>query len=71
MKHNMHIHSGLSLGDGVRIAPALGVDVRKPTRTGEILFSHPLHGTVRHSARRKDASRALVVLLRRAARRSA
>ena len=54
-----------------RVASKLGVAVRSVSGTGEAIYSHPLLGrSVRVNLRRKDASRALVVLFRRAKKRS-
>jgi len=52
----------------IRLAKQVGVEVSHPVRTGELLFSHEVHGRVRQSAGRRDASRALMKLLRRASR---
>jgi len=60
--------STCTLRQACRIARALGVEVRQPRRTGELLFVHPVGGRVRHNARRKDASRALMLLLRKVSR---
>jgi len=62
------LHSGCSLSSALRISRKLGVRVSRPRRTGELLFVHPDGGRVRHSANRKDASRALTVFLRRVCR---
>jgi hypothetical protein len=63
------ISNGISLREALALARKLGLRVRQAPGTGEWLISDGSR-TVRHDARRKDASRALVVLLRRTARRS-
>jgi hypothetical protein len=55
-----------SLRDALRRAQALGGQVCLPRGTGEVKVRFPGLGTVTHNNRRKDASRALCVLLRRA-----
>lgn len=64
------IPNGISLREALRTAQILGFDVRYVSGTGEWLVRGP-HRCVSHNARRKVASRALVVLLRRGAERSA
>lgn len=54
-----------NLRDAIKPWRALGGTVSKPRRTGEILFHHPLVGTVRANCRRKDCPRELVVKLRK------
>jgi hypothetical protein len=61
------IQNGISLREALSIARRLGLFVRPTTGTGEWLISSR-DTSVRHDARRKDASRALVGLLRRAER---
>lgn len=58
------IAQAISLREARRIARELGVEVSQVDGTGELLFAHPL-GRARINARRHDASRAVVTLLRR------
>jgi hypothetical protein len=60
------IHQGVSLREAIQIAHSLGIEVRWPKATGEVLFVHP-EGRARVNSRRHDASRELVSLLRRVA----
>lgn len=62
----MSIPQGLSLRDACQLARRLGVRVEHIRRTGELRFSVPGVPSVKHNARRKDSSRRLVTLLRRA-----
>ena len=56
----------MNLRDAIRYVRQRGGTVTAPRRTGEVLFRHPgLKRRVRHHARRKDASRALRVWMRR------
>ena len=60
----MFIHNGISLREALSLARTLGAEVRYVSGSAEWLIRHR-HRSVRHNARRKVASRALVVLLRR------
>ena len=63
----MNVHRGISLREGLAYARELGVEVRYASGTGEVLFVYGRR-CVRHNMRRKDASRALQTLLKRALR---
>ncbi len=63
----MDFSNGMNLRDALKLARLLGLSVRYADRTGEWLIRGP-DRFVRHNARRKDASRALVCLLRRTGR---
>lgn len=54
----------VSLREAIRRARTLGASVEPKHRTGELVFSHASAGRVVISARRKDASRAVVSFLR-------
>lgn len=56
----------LSLRQALRWARELGLDVRDNRGTGEVRVRFDGGGRVNHNARRKDASRALMHLLRQA-----
>jgi hypothetical protein len=57
---------GLSLRAALRLAVALGSTVRLRRRHGELVASHPrARRPIVFSARRKDASLALIAWLRR------
>lgn len=58
------IPNGMSLRDAKKLAERLGVEITHVRRTGEMRF-RACGLTVTHNNRRKDASRALVSLLRR------
>jgi hypothetical protein len=58
------ISNGISLREALAIARRLGLIVRPAHGTGE-WFVSDRDRSIRHDARRKDASRALVGLLRR------
>jgi hypothetical protein len=60
----MTSHQGMSLREAKALASRLGVKVELVNRTGEVRFTFPGR-VVAHNARRKCASRALVVQLRR------
>lgn len=60
------IPNGISLREALRLAHSRGLDVKYVSGTGEWLVRVGSR-VVRHNARRKVASRALIVLLRRAA----
>ena len=55
-----------SLRGALRRAHELGAEISHPRRTGEVKIRFAGIGVVTHNARRKDASRALRALLRRA-----
>jgi hypothetical protein len=55
-----------SLREALRRARDLGAEVKDCRRTGEVRVRFAGIGAVKHNARRKDASRALCLLLRRA-----
>ncbi len=55
-----------NLRDVLRRARELGGTVRWPRGTGEVKVEFAGIGSVKHNARRKDASRALQVLVRKA-----
>lgn len=60
------VHAGSNCRDVLRTAMSLGCLIEPVRRTGEIIVSHPLVGyRVRLNGRRKDAPRALTVMLRR------
>ena len=54
-----------SLKDALRRAKRLGLEVEGNRRTGEVRVVCPGVARVNHNARRKDASRALLALIRR------
>jgi len=58
------VPNGISLREALSLAQVLGLNVRPVPGTGECLIADT-DRCVRHNARRKVASRALVVLLRR------
>lgn len=58
------IPNGISLREALKLAHSLGLEVRYATGTGEWLIRDS-ERFVRHNARRKVASRALVNLIRR------
>lgn len=60
------IPNGIAFRDARALAHRLGVAVEQVHRTGEVRF-RACGLTVTHNMRRKDTSRALVALLRRAA----
>ena len=60
------IHQGMSLREAIQLAYAMGIDVRWPKATGEVLFVH-VAGRARVNNRRHDASKELVSLLRKVA----
>lgn len=61
------LSGNLNLREALALAKRLGGEVEEVRRTGEVRVS--LAGmTVKHNARRKDASRALVQMLRKAQR---
>lgn len=59
----MHLPNGMDLRKALILARRLGLGVRYARGTGEWLIRGP-EGFVRHNARRRDASRALVRMLR-------
>lgn len=58
------IPNGMSLRDALKLAERLGVPAEPVRRTGEVRI-RACGLVVTHNVRRKDASRALVTLLRR------
>lgn len=60
--------NGVSLREALSLARSLGLEVRHASGTGEWMIRDGSR-SVRHNARRKIASRALIVLLRRAQER--
>lgn len=61
------LSGNLNLREALALAKRLGGDVEEVRRTGEVRIV--LAGmTVKHNARRKDANRALVQMLRKAQR---
>lgn len=63
----MDLSGNLNLRDALRVALELGGEVEPVRRTGEVRVT--LAGmTVKHNARRKDANRDLMVMLRKAAK---
>lgn len=64
------ICNGISLRQALSLARELRLDVRNAPGTGEWLVSAAGLPSVRQDARRKDASRALVHLLRLVARQA-
>jgi hypothetical protein len=65
-----HIPNGMSLRDALSLARRMGLVVRYAPGTGEWII-RGADRSVRHNARRKVASRALVCLLRRARQQAA
>jgi hypothetical protein len=59
----------LPLREALRLAREVGLKVTYRTGTGEWFIVGPDGHTIRHNARRHDASRALVLAIRRAERR--
>jgi hypothetical protein len=66
---NTNTHGGFdgipNLRDAKRLWILAGGTLSHPRRTGEILFRHPMVGSVRVNNRRKDSPRELVARLRR------
>lgn len=61
---SMHVFSGMSLRDALKVASHSGCRVKNVRRTGEIAVSHPgFLRRVRVNARKKDASRKLIGFL--------
>ena len=60
------IHQGMSLREAIQLAYMIGIEVRWPKATGEVLFVHAA-GRARVNSRRHDASKELVGLLRKVA----
>ena len=63
----MQICNGMNLREAIRVARDLGIAVEDVRRTGEIRFRARGMAPVVQNARRKDATRAVVRLLRRVA----
>lgn len=62
-------HRGMNLRDAIRLADDLGVENDMKHGTGERVFRYrPLNLVCIQDVRRKDANRALTVLLRKAER---